>query len=188
MKSLLTLILIFILFSCSFNNDEKLSKSSVEKSLNQFFKNQPAEEECNLRTKYRSKLIELGYIQPISYFQSSQLDYSDVDVTEKGRKYFISGIPTEYGGMTHIRFNVGKLSLQDITGIITDKEKKQARVDFTMHKEANILASEVFEHAGLIEYKLIATFILYDDGWRLDKIIDNNSGHGELPFSEDITQ
>lgn len=92
--------------------------------------------------------------------------YENYQVTGDAVDYLIDqkddyGIPIYY-------FNTGSIEFGEILGIINLPEEQKASVEYTLRHVPNDFGKKAFRLKEEIKQKK-ATFIRYDDGWRLNK-------------------
>lgn len=183
-KLILFVLIIPLLWGCS---SDKLSRGKAEKlirAINKF----PTDEIKEFQTAFpdhwgAGSLEELqnqGLLTYTKYFAGLGGYWFDAELTEKGKKYAVSdkhGLKNEFGLEDNynkaITVKIAKLDFGEITGIHENKESNTATVNYT------VVRKEITPF-GKIEYKLqegsfnkTITFTKYDDGWRPNKINDN---------------
>lgn len=120
--------------------------------------------------KQLDELVSLGYINLINdeYFDDCGHLYTNVVLTESGRKFLISENDKVY------KIKLCELVFGEIEGIVEYKEFSTADVDFTLNR---VNFTEFGTKVEMMGYSnrinkttinSIENFIKYDDGWRID--------------------
>lgn len=102
-----------------------------------------------------------------TYERGSSTFYSEL--TEKGKQYAVSGVfDTDNMYIKGVNVKVASLDFGEITGIVERKEYNMAEVSFTLvPSNVTPFGSIAFQYNGSA-ISQTATFIKYDDGWRIE--------------------